>query len=222
MTMDTYQIPIIFESQDFLIVDKPPLWLSVYGRFQNDPRPCLAEQIQKQLKIQIWPTHRLDYEVSGIMLFAKNSSAHQKANFWFESKLIQKTYEALTESNKSPPPLHQIQNWHSQILRGKKRAYESPHGKKSHTQALFMGPTENEGVLEWTLYPLTGRSHQLRFDLSRHGFPIYGDVLYGAQPQKINGIALRATQLNFEKVSHFQLPKEIKADNLRTFLKQKM
>ena len=89
--------------------------------------------------------------------------------------------------------------WRAKILRGKKRAYESPGGKMSITGYEVVGLTD-QSYFEWRLYPKTGRSHQLRWELFRHGSPIVGDVLYGSDQKWMNGegIALRSIALKFE------------------------
>lgn len=178
---------IVFENEHFVVIDKPSGVLSVPGRFgDKDPRPVAGLFLQEQLKTQIFPVHRLDYEVSGLLLFAKTKQAHAAANLWFENKKIKKVYSALTEGS---PILDSKKieigdrfEWKSRILRGKKRAYESPYGKPSLTIAEFVGleAFDDKQALLWRLEPVTGRSHQLRYDLTRHGFPIIGDVLYGS------------------------------------------
>src|SRR5262249_37266290 len=101
--------------------------------------------------------------------------------------------------------------WKSKLLRGKKRAYESPAGKLAETRALYTG-SRPAGAL-WELHPKTGRPHQLRVHLAQHGFPILGDVLYGAkQPRDGGGIALRAVRLSLRGCSGrevFGLPEDL-------------
>lgn len=225
-------IQIVFENKHFVFCDKPAGVLSTPSRFEaEDDRACLGTSLQQQLKLQIFPIHRLDFEVSGLVMYAKNAEAHRKANAWFENKQVFKTYSALTQkqdyshipANVENPrlqiDLHQQQRfeWKSKILRGKRRAYESPAGKLSLTFATYLGMTD-EGTLRWDLNPVTGRSHQLRFDLSRHGFPILGDSLYGSQVSLGKDvIALRSYLIDFSKApkaNDFDLPSEIKLPGL--------
>jgi tRNA pseudouridine32 synthase/23S rRNA pseudouridine746 synthase len=63
------------------------------------------------------------------------------------------------------------------------------------------------GVEKWILSPLTGRGHQLRFEMFRHDRPILGDVLYGADPRSEAGIALKAIALDFS-LAKKALPEE--------------
>jgi len=211
---------ILFQNDFFVAVDKEAGWLTTPARTgEKDPRPVLGLELQTQLGRQVFPVHRLDCEVSGLVLFALDAKAHSQANTMFENRLVQKTYQALTENkNALDPDLNQIFQWKARILRGKKRAYESPHGKPSQTEAQFLGrgewPEFGAGLL-WELRPVTGRSHQLRFDLSRFGFPIAGDVLYGADPSKNleSKIALRSMSLQFkdaEFCNRWNLPEQLK------------
>lgn len=224
-------IKVVFENQHFIVCDKPSGVLSTPGRFEeSDDRSCLGTELQATLKIQIYPIHRLDFEVSGLVMYAKNAQAHREANSWFEHKLLQKTYRALTSvqdfshipaniANPRQPIDLQEQNdfaWKANILRGKRRAYESPQGKPSLTLAKFLGQTP-QGYLAWDLQPVTGRSHQLRFDLSRHGFPIVGDKLYGSQLEwGSHAIALRAYRVDFSenpRALNLSLPHIIETSN---------
>jgi tRNA pseudouridine32 synthase/23S rRNA pseudouridine746 synthase len=205
-------IHIVFENENFVVCDKASGVLSTPSRFDDtDERNCLGTSLQSSLGIQIYPIHRLDFEVSGLVMYAKNAKAHSTANAWFEKKQVQKTYRAFTTSQDFGHIPANVPNsralidlsfqskfeWNSKILRGKRRAYESPHGKPSLTHAQFLG-LSSESYLMWDLNPVTGRSHQLRFDLSRHGFPIVGDVLYGSKIEfGQNAIALRSYRIDF-------------------------
>ncbi|MFN3454587.1 MAG: pseudouridine synthase [Pseudobdellovibrio sp.] len=225
---------IAFENDDFIVCDKPPFVLSTPDRFKSD-RPCLGLQLQELKKIQIYPVHRLDYEVSGLILYAKNSKAHKASQDWFQSKEVQKKYRAISLKQSFSHWPAQVENsreqisltpnsrflWKMKIARGKKRSYESPHGDNSETQAIFV-KEDHLGLLHWELYPITGRSHQLRLELSRHGFPILGDHLYGGSQEiqsgvwPYGGIALRSVsiQLPEEAYVKYKLPRIISVEYL--------
>lgn len=210
----------LFENAHFLLVDKRPGYLSVPSRFgKQDPRPCelvLWSEIYGILS----PVHRLDEEVSGLLLFARSREAHQASNQWFENRSIRKNYEALTESKSGIfPNSGEEFLWKSKLLRGKKRAYEKPFGKLAVTGAVFQGVQEIEGKRFgfWKLSPETGRSHQLRYELAKFGSPIWGDALYGSTLKYANGIALRATKLdltNCPRRASFGIPSEFQVSSL--------
>lgn len=213
----------IFQNENFIVCDKDPQVLSVPAREKDDSRPCLGLELQKQLKTQIFPVHRLDFEVSGLIIYALNSKAHQKAQDWFLKKQIQKNYVAVTsvqdfshwpkdvKTDRSSVDLKSanLLIWKTQIQRGKRRSFESPHGEWAETRAQISQKTENDVM--WDLFPVTGKPHQLRFELSRRGFPICGDELYGSKVSwKNRGIALKAYGLDLKKVSErLGLPEQI-------------
>ena len=206
---------IIFQNSHFLIIDKPAEVLSVPSRTgEKDPRPVAGIMMQELLGKKIYPVHRIDEDVSGLLMFALTADAHRTANQWFEKHEVVKTYEALSlpiESDREKWTALQL--WTCKLMRGKKRAYEAEFGKDSSTRAQCVGENR-EGRSVWHLQPLTGRSHQLRYEMTRHGFPIDGDSLYASQmPVRLGaGISLRAFRLDFsscQKRDRFEFPAEI-------------
>lgn len=201
----------VFLNEHFIIVDKAPNVLSVPARTGvEDPRICLGRVLEHDLGKVIYPVHRLDYEVQGLIIYALNSKAQKAGNSWFENKVIHKIYSAISKSSGKFSSGETLE-WKCKLLRGKKRAYESPHGKDSLTRAKLI--TIEKGHSHWELEPVTGRSHQLRYELFRHGEAILGDTLYGSEENFAGeGIALRAYKIDFSGVSNreeFSLPENI-------------
>ncbi len=202
----------VFDNPHFIIVDKAPNVLSVPSRMGTDEtRPVLGLILEKDLGITLYPVHRLDFEVQGLIMFAKTPDAQRAGNSWFENKKVEKIYCAITKSNPEYRKGETFE-WKCRLLRGKKRAYESPHGKDSVTIARLES-IDDSGYFHWELRPVTGRSHQLRFELFRHGMPIVGDVLYGSTEKFFgSGIALRAFKIDFSNAINrekFSLPESI-------------
>lgn len=221
--MTDFSLSVAFANEHFVAVDKPPGWLSVPSRLgESDARPCVGRVLETQLGVRLWPVHRLDLEVTGLLLFAKDAPAHKVANLWFEERKVHKTYEAFTTVGDALPLNHPLQ-WECVMMRGKKRAYLSPHGKPSVTTATprALVTLPDGPALLWELSPHTGRPHQLRFDLSRHGFPIIGDHLYGSDRSYSLGIALRCVRLDLTscpRAGDFGLPRALAATRLRESL----
>lgn len=182
---------LIHQDAHWLVLDKAPGWLTVPSRMgAEDPRPCLRTQAELEYG-QLWVVHRLDVPVSGLVLFARSADAHRIANMAFESRAVRKVYHAKTQG--SAPDKAQL-TFRDSLRKGKKRAFRAPHGKAALTEADFAGGSE-ETALNWVLKPQTGRTHQLRVQLSLRGWPILGDTLYGAEPTSETGISLRAVSL---------------------------
>lgn len=219
------KLEIVFQNDDFVVLDKPAMVLTTPSREgASDERECLGIQLQAELGQQIFPVHRLDFEVSGLVMFAKNAKAHAVANGWFEHKSVFKVYQAFTTDQNFDHIPASVKNdrkvlvlkpqekflWKSRLLRGKRRAYDHSTGKPSETEAIYLGKDSTTGWHRWELHPLTGRPHQLRYELSAHGFSIVGDDLYGSKTKFMRpGIALRAVTIDFTKTpgaAEFSLP----------------
>lgn len=201
------KIPLIYESEGFVAVDKPALMLTVPSRMGRlDPRPALGILLQNQLNITLYPVHRLDYEVSGVVVFAKTKGAQRLFSEALERHEILKKYQAIAENPPTPSPiLHESLPFSTVfqclLAEGKKRSFEAPHGLPSETQVTLLRRENDRAYFE--AFPITGRRHQIRFHFSRFFAPILGDERYGAKlPWQNPGIALRAVEISFpEKIS---------------------
>lgn len=220
-------VQIVFENENFIVCDKPSEVLSTPDRHSSD-RPCLGLELQKKMKIQIYPAHRLDFEVSGLIIYAKNKNAHKMSQEWFLKKQITKKYQALSftqDFSHWPENIPTVREtvltnvdqsyyWKTQIQRGKRRSFESIHGEWAETQAQIKSLKDN--LICWNLFPLTGKPHQLRLEMSRRGFPILGDQLYGSKTKitqdvwKYGAVALRAVEIDLGAINNrMGLPEKI-------------
>ncbi len=200
---------IVSKSTHWVALEKPAGWLTTPSRLgEQDERPCLGRVLERELGARVWPVHRLDQEVSGLVLFALSADAHRALSQAFEGRMVRKLYRARCEVRpEARIDLGELVRWESRMLRGKRRAYVDPRGKECVTEARVVRVVD--GVAELDLWPLTGRPHQLRVECAQHGMPILGDVLYGANRWSGEGIALRAVSLDFSawpESSKWQLP----------------
>lgn len=223
---------ILWQGDGFVLADKPGGWLSVPSRFEDkDERPVLGRWLENELGRRVFPLHRLDLEVSGLILFALTADSQRAGTEWFEKRWIHKIYEGRSvERDFSHWPANLPASraemdlvegarfeWTCKIQRGKRRSFVSDHGDPSRTVAIFKG--RRDGFLHWSLEPVTGRSHQLRLEMSRHGFPLVGDELYGSRETYRPGeIALRSVFLDLSQVQESKragLPAEFRTEGLK-------
>ena len=229
---------IVWRGLRAVIVDKPAGWLSVPGRGPDQERRCVGPWLQASLGQRLWPVHRLDAPVSGLLVFALDERAHRALNTAFEARQLHKTYEALALPSPDQALPAQPQRWESLLLRGKRRAYEHPQGKPSITEAeppSRVALADGRAAWLWRLHPLTGRPHQLRVHMARFAQPILGDALYGgpplcgpwlqdqaqAQDEHEDGalIALRAVSLELGPLAQpLELPERVEASGLMAWL----
>ena len=194
---------LIYEDNHLIIYNKQP-GLLVQGDKTGDI--TLLEIIKYYLKITkkkqgniyLGLVHRLDRTSSGVMVFAKTSKALSRLNKQFKNREVFKKYWAIVEG-KNIPKREKLINW----------VYKNQKKNRS-----FISKTELEGskkaVLTYSLikklrnYSLiqveldTGRHHQIRCQMAYHGFPIKGDIKYGARrTNKKSSIYLHSRELIF-------------------------
>lgn len=173
---DYFSMPepeIVRETEDYVIVDKPSGLLTIAGRGESREDENLADILRKKYR-EIYVLHRLDRDVSGLVMFARNAESHRYYSGLFETREIEKTYTALVHGKMSGrgeinKPLSQ---------RGSGRVSVAFDGKHSMTKWRVM---RNYGS-EYTLLEIsiiTGRRHQIRVHLYSEGHPVAGDNLYG-------------------------------------------
>lgn len=209
---------IVSENEFYIAVDKNPGVLSVpSSKGISESRSILGLTLEKKLGSQLYPVHRLDFETQGLIIFAKTASAQVYLTQAISTKQIKKTYRALSSIPKSldvkSKPQIKFKDyknelnfiWKSQLVKGKKRTFESAHGKEAITEGELRG-IGDDGIFDFYLNPITGRTHQLRYELFIRGMPILGDELYSGEnvghfsSSKFKCIALRAFRLDFSRL----------------------
>jgi len=217
---------VVREENGWICVWKNANTLSVPSRQgTKDARLCVGMELQELLGQQIYPVHRLDFEVAGLLVFAKTPAAQSQLNRAFELRQIHKYYRALCLEEKQDIA-SQIEEgrkkyfqekqfaketqWHCKLAEGKRRSFPAEHGKESFTKARHLRAlTEEEShsllhkpapLQVWELEPVTGRRHQLRLHMCLAGIPVLGDILYGAKAWRLEGIALCSHKIDFSQI----------------------
>jgi RluA family pseudouridine synthase len=195
-TKEYWEIPVLFEDEDLLAINKPPLLLSSPDRYDPD-RPNLMKMLHRDIErgapwakqrnlTYLANAHRLDFETSGVLLLARNKPALVKVANIFGSEKLTKIYAALVhgmpedesfriEAKLSPHPTK------PGLIR-----VDPKRGKRSVTEV-----TVREGFDRYTLLecrPRTGRTHQIRAHLRHVRLPIVGDKQYGGRPLLLSRI----------------------------------
>lgn len=170
-------IEVLHEDSDLLIVNKPAGLLSVPGK-----GPELADCLLARLE-RAFPTarlvHRLDRDTSGVMVFALTEHAQRHLGQQFEARKVKKTYVARVAGRLEPKTgtvdLPLIVDWPNRP----RQMVCHETGKPALTDWKVVKSDDAESRVR--LFPLTGRSHQLRVHMLALGHPILGDGLYAPE-----------------------------------------
>ncbi len=177
-------LPLLFEDESLMVVDKPSGLLSVPGRTQ-DLQDSVVSRIRCQRpEIQyLAAVHRLDKGTSGILVLAKTEAVHRHLHQQFATRQVQKAYEAiLAQPIVSPSGTINLPLWRDPHDRPKTCVHQQ-YGKPSHTEYRVLEANDRPRV---HFMPHTGRTHQLRVHAAHSqglNAPIVGDTLYGAKTQ---------------------------------------
>jgi len=188
------ELEYLFEDDDMLVIHKPAEFLSVPGIHIQD---SVYTRIKHKYPNITGPiiVHRLDMSTSGILLIAKNKKSHKNLQSQFINKTIKKRYEAVLDGNLKEDtgtidlPLRVDLNDRPRQL----VCYE--HGKPARTNWKVI--ERKDGKTRVHLFPISGRTHQLRMHASHKlglNTPIVGDDLYG---KKANRLHLHAAEIEF-------------------------
>ena len=193
---------ILYEDNHIIIINKKPGEL-----VQSDKTGdiSLSDSIKNYLKIQkkkqgsayLGVVHRIDRPTSGVLVFAKTSKALTRLNEQFKLRLTKKIYWALVDK-KFPKDCNNLSNWMTRNRKkNKSKAHlnKVPESKFAQLNLKRIKEFEKYCLLEIEL--LSGRHHQIRAQLSSFGFPIQGDIKYGAlRANKDKSISLHSRSLS--------------------------
>jgi tRNA pseudouridine32 synthase/23S rRNA pseudouridine746 synthase len=164
-------IPIVFENQDFIAVNKPV----GLGMHQEGDCQGVVTQLQKQLNMtQLWLVHRLDKVTSGLLLLAKSAEAAARLGELFAQRRIQKYYIAISDSKPKKKQGSVLGDMRK--LRDGKWALSQSRTNPAITQFFSCGM--GDGLRFFILKPNTGKTHQIRVMMKSVSSPILGDRLY--------------------------------------------
>jgi 23S rRNA pseudouridine1911/1915/1917 synthase len=200
-------LPILFEDEHLIVVDKPPGLLSVPSESSAAGEDTVLARVQEYVR-RLRPrrpfvgrVHRLDRDTSGALAFALSPAARQGLIRLFGEHRIERQYRAivdgrpLADSGIVDRPLRDA-------YEGGKRAIAKP-GEPSHpalTRWRVMERFVRGALLEVELQ--TGRQHQIRVHLAHIRMPVLGDAVYGPpgprkSPVPVDRQMLHARSLGF-------------------------
>ena len=196
-------LTVLYEDNHCLAVNKPARLLTMGDSTGDESlvdqaREYIREKYHKPGQVFVGVVHRLDRPVSGVVLLARTSKGAARLSEQFREGSVTKVYQALVTGS---GPLEPV-TWRDWLLKDEIRntvrcvAEGTPGARESILSVRPLGRPGQRTLVE--VCPLTGRSHQIRVQLSHHRLPIVGDAKYGStEPFREGCIALHAAALTF-------------------------
>jgi 23S rRNA pseudouridine1911/1915/1917 synthase len=189
---------VLYEDNHLIVVNKPAGML-VQEELLPVVKQFLKEKYQKPGNVFLGLIHRLDRNVSGIVLLAKTSKGASRLSEQFRNHTTEKMYHAWVEG----VPKEKKATLRNYLLKNEQTNKVSVHEKEipgSQDAELSYELVKTEGNFSLLKIALkTGRPHQIRAQLSHIGCPIVGDVKYGAtKALPDQSLKLVATELHFD------------------------
>lgn len=195
-------LDIFYEDESLLIINKPS-GLLVHPANEKNVTGTLANALVHHCKslsdfnddVRPGIVHRLDRETSGLMVVAKDNKTHAKLAKQFEHHEVKKKYLALVEGEVQFDEglIDAALGKHPRHHDRQKVSYEE-EAKEAVTFYRVVKRVKGKTLI--SLFPQTGRTHQLRIHMAHLGHPILGDEKYG----KLNSfprLALHAQSIGF-------------------------
>lgn len=205
------ELPILYEDDDIVAVAKPAgLLTHTDGRSSAE---TAEDWFQKKYPTNAVPSgyvHRLDRDTSGVLVFAKNATAHAFLQKAFNDRTVEKTYLALVYG----VPKEKNGMIDFDIGRSRKdfrlrSAQPKAKGRLREARTRYEVIGEERGYALLKVQPETGRMHQIRAHLKAIHHPVVGDTLYapglsksktiGNKPQSF-GAPNRSSELTISRL----------------------
>ncbi len=205
-----FDLKKVFENEDFLVLDKPPMLCVQPGK---DVEDSVYHRLKRVYGNNFYLVHRLDKETSGLLIIAKSYSYLQHLQkLWFEDK-IKKLYLAWVNGNTS------WWNW------TELEEDIEIDGKMYHAIS-YVKTLKNQKKYSLVMVKLsTGRKHQIRIQLAKRDLPVVGDKKYGTKGYH-QGLLLHAFYLAWDEYSFYSKPRwlnefEVSEEMIKSLLKFK-
>ena len=188
-----FELDILYEDDDIIVINKPRgvvMYPSAGNHTGTLVQNILAHTHLSALGGETRPgvVHRLDKDTSGVMVFAKSDAAYRE---------LVKTFAAHDLTRKYVTFVWGLPNWESADITGniarssrnrQKMTMVKSGGKPAHTEVAVADTWSRSRVSLLRCRLLTGRTHQIRVQLSVHGFPVLCDPVYGRGAARLGSV----------------------------------
>lgn len=189
------RLAVLYADADIVIVDKPAGIVVERDGGSASVVGILASQLdglEVEGRAEPGVVHRLDRDTTGCLALARNDAAVTFLKKAFDEKKIDKRYWAIVEGR--PPDSHSIETPYGRDpVDARRYTTRFPSPRRAALQFRTLERFSNAAWLDVKLE--TGRTHQIRVQLSEAGWPVIGDPTYGVPNARIVRQALHAHTL---------------------------
>lgn len=205
-------LPIIFENDEMIVINKPSGLLSVPSDKEKGStayRMVTDYVQQKNRRNRIFIVHRLDEDTSGVLMFVKDKKLCDLLQDNWNDLMKKRGYiaivEGLMEEKNKTIKSYLVKNSQNLMYSSKKKG----EGQFAITHYKVIKENENYSMLDVNID--TGRKNQIRVHLGELGHHVIGDDKYGNPSNPLNRLGLHAYELQFihpvsKKVMTFSAP----------------
>ena len=174
---------VLFRDNHLIAFNKPaglatqPSW-STKENLEDSARQWLKKEMSKPGNVFVHAVHRIDLAASGIALFAKTGKSLSRMNELMRKREIKRVYRVIV----SPPPPAAEGRLKDYMRHSSMKAVGAGKNNPAAKEAVldYRRITSSGNIAELEVEIVTGRYHQIRFQLSRLGSPVAGDIKYGS------------------------------------------
>ena len=171
-------IPILFEDDSILCCVKPA---GVLSQSASGGEPDLVRLLQAQTGGDIYPVHRLDRPVGGVMVFAKTPQAAAALNRQIAAGTFEKRYAALVQGKVEPERGALTDLLFKDARSNKVYVVRRPRKGVREARLTYNVEESDGGTSRVAVLLETGRTHQIRVQFASRRHPVVGDRRYGAK-----------------------------------------
>ena len=178
--IDEFDIDIIYEDKDIIVINKPCGLLSISNSKEKDVTAfkIVRSYVKKNNpKTYLFVIHRLDQDTSGVLMFAKSEKIKHLFQDNWNDIVRKRKYMAVVEGNVSKDG--RIESYLKENKMGFVYSSKNKDGKYAVTEYKVIKIGKRKTLLDINI--LTGRRNQIRVHLSEMGNPIVGDGKYGSK-----------------------------------------
>ncbi len=183
---------ILYEDNDIFVIEKP---IGVLSESSPKGEKGIIDLLQEENSINLFLLHRLDKDVGGVMVFAKNKNAASRLSTDIQNRVLQKTYLCVTAGT----PKEKSGIYEDLLFKDSKKnksfvvKRERKGVRKASLEYEVLKEAENKALVRVFLH--TGRTHQIRVQFSSRKTPLCGDTRYGGKNENTNKIALHSHKI---------------------------